>query len=77
MSKRNSKKQQKITLETFKQIFIDHWEEFTSTHSRYNTQYYNEIIEKMINCGNPDEMGYAGWRCMCCGEYHKVAMAGK
>jgi len=74
---KKSKKQQKITIDTFKQIFIDHWAEFTSAHSRYNTQYYNEIIEKMINCGNPDEMGYAGWRCINCGEYRTVAMTCK
>jgi len=77
MRKIKSKKKKKITLETFKQIFIDHWEEFTSTHSRYNTKDYNEIIEKMINCGNPDKMGYAGWRCLNCGDYHKVSMTCK
>lgn len=77
MSKRNSNKQQKVTIGTFKQIFIDHWSEFTAAHSRYNTLYYDGIIEKMINCGNPDKMGYAGWRCMSCGEYRTVAMTCK
>ena len=43
----------------FKQIFADHWDGFTHTHPRYQTSYYNDLVAKMLACGNPDKMGYS------------------
>jgi hypothetical protein len=42
----------------FKQIFVDHWPEFQQFRPRYNTPYYDSLVEKMLDCGNPDRMGY-------------------
>ena len=58
-------KKQKIDKETFKQIFRDHFEEFQKQNPRYNNDYYDEVIEKMINCAEEDS-GYAKYFCMHC-----------
>lgn len=79
MSKKEDKNRNshKIDISTFKQIFSDHWDEFKSIHSRYDTEYYDGMITKMVDCGNPEKMGYAGWRCLGCGEFKTVAMTCK
>ncbi len=41
----------------FKQIFADHWEPFQRTHPRYQTAYYDDLVAKMLDCGNPEKMG--------------------
>jgi hypothetical protein len=62
----------------FKQIFADHWEPFRHAHPRYQTAYYDGLVEKMLGCGNPDKMGYIDYRCPQCGQgYHRVAMTCK
>ena len=52
----------------FKQIFKDHWDGFKAKNPRYEVPYYNEIVAKMLNCGNPEKMGYIEYRCTSCGE---------
>ena len=42
----------------FKQIFADHWEPFQHAHPRYQTSYYDGLVTKMLECGNPEKMGY-------------------
>ena len=42
----------------FKQIFADHWEPFQRAHPRYQTAYYDDLVAKMLDCGNPEKMGY-------------------
>jgi hypothetical protein len=62
----------------FKQIFADHWDVFKQTHPRYNTRYYDGLVEKMLDCGNPDKMGYIEYRCQHCGQgQHWVSMTCK
>lgn len=62
----------------FKQIFVDHWDGFKQVNPRYHTRYYDGLVEKMLNCGNPDQMGYIEYRCQHCGEgTHRVAMTCK
>ena len=62
----------------FKQIFADHWDVFKQTHPRYHTSYYDRLVEKMLDCGNPDKMGYIEYRCQHCGEgQHWVSMTCK
>jgi hypothetical protein len=62
----------------FKQIFADHWDVFKQSHSRYNTHYYDGLVQKMLDCGNPDKMGYIEYRCQHCGEgQHWVSMTCK
>ena len=48
----------------FKQIFADHWEGFKNRYPRYSEGYYEEPVERMMSCGNPEEMGYIGYLCM-------------
>jgi hypothetical protein len=62
----------------FKQIFADHWEGFARVHPRYQTADYADLVAKMLACGNPDQMGYAEYRCLYCGQgKHRVAMSCK
>ena len=41
----------------FKQIVVEHWEGFKHVYPRYNTRYYDGLVDKMLGCGNPDKMG--------------------
>ena len=62
----------------FKQIFADHWDGFTHAHPRYQTAYYNDLVSKMLACGNPEKMGDSEYRCQHCGQgKHLVAMSCK
>ena len=61
----------------FQQIFADHWEVFQHTHPRYQTPYYDELVRKMLDCGNPAKMGDVEYRCLHCGQgKHLVSMSG-
>ncbi len=66
-----------IDKDTFKQIFRDHWKAFQQKNSRYDTVYYQTVIEKMIHCGQPEKMGFAQFFCPDCGETKKVAFSCK
>jgi hypothetical protein len=62
----------------FKQIFADHWQGFKQFRPRYDTPYYDSLVEKMLDCGNPDKMGYIEYRCLECGQgKHLVSMSCK
>jgi hypothetical protein len=57
----------RVDKETFRQIFIDHWDEFKGRFRSYATAYYEEVIAKMLGCGKEDG-GYSEYRCMHCGK---------
>ena len=62
----------------FKQIFHDHWKRFQRHHSHYDRAYYDEVVEKMLACGNPKQIGYTQYRCLDCGQgQHVVPMSCK
>jgi hypothetical protein len=62
----------------FKQIFAEHWDGFTRVYPRYNTPYYEGLVDKMLECGNPEKIGYIAYRCLYCGQgQHRVAMSCK
>jgi hypothetical protein len=62
----------------FKQIFVDHWQGFKQFRPRYDTPYYEGLVNKMLDCGNPDKMGYLEYRCLECGQgTHRVSMSCK
>jgi hypothetical protein len=50
----------------FKQIFQDHWEDFKRSHPAYNEEYYDQLVAKMLGCGEAWN-GYAEYRCVTCG----------
>ena len=66
-----------ISKETFKQIFRDHWPLFKARHPRYDTPYYATVIQKMLDCGDPETMGYMQYRCTQCGETRRIAFTCK
>ncbi|HZC03343.1 MAG TPA: transposase zinc-binding domain-containing protein [Gammaproteobacteria bacterium] len=62
----------------FKQIFADHWSRFQQAPPRYQTSYYDGLVANMLECGNPDKMGYLDYRCHQCGQgKHLVSMSCK
>ena len=62
----------------FKQIFYDHWDDFKQLHPRYDRAYYDGLVQKMLGCGNPEQIGYIEYRCLDCGQgKHLVAMSCK
>lgn len=54
----------------FKQIFRDHWERFKKNHPAYRDEHYEEIVQKMLGCGE-ESNGYSEYRCTGCGEGFK------
>ena len=62
----------------FKQLFAEHWDGFQHVYPRYNTRYYDSLVNKMLACGEPERIGYIEYRCLHCGEgTHQVAMSCK
>jgi len=66
-----------IDKNTFKQIFYDHWDEFKQDHPRFDCPDYNDSVQKMLGCGDPDKMGYVQYRCCQCGEVRRIAFTCK
>jgi hypothetical protein len=62
----------------FKQIFAEHWDGFKHSHPRYQTRYYDSLVDKMLGCGDPEKIGSIEYRCLHCGQgKHVVAMSCK
>ena len=58
---------QRVDKETFRQIFLDHWDGFKNAYPSYDTAQYEEVVQKMLECGS--EMGgYTEYICMLCGK---------
>jgi hypothetical protein len=55
-----------IDRDKFKEIFRSHWESFKDTYFRYRAGRYDEAVQKMIGCGDPNN-GYATYVCCGCG----------
>ncbi len=49
-----------------KEIFRTHWAEFKDNFSRYRSRRYDEVVQKMLGCGDPKN-GYATYICSHCG----------
>jgi hypothetical protein len=44
-----------VDKDTFKQIFWDHWEAFKAWRPRFDTPYYEAVVHKMLDCGDPEK----------------------
>lgn len=64
--------QEKQGWNVFKKIFSENWDSFKMEHSRYDNQYYDSLVEKMLSCGNPEEMGYIEYLCQSCGQGRRL-----
>lgn len=70
--------EQHISKDAFKHIFRDHWEVFKATYPLlYNNDYHDEVVQKMLDCGDPEKMGFAQYRCTFCGETRRIAFSCK
>ena len=60
-----------------KEIFREHWQSFKDRYARYRSERYEEAVEKMLGCGDP-ENGFATYICSKCGqEKKKIAFSCK
>jgi len=60
-----------------KGIFRTHWESFKEIISRYREDRYNEVVQKMLGCGDAKN-GYATYVCgECGGEWRRVPFSCK
>ncbi len=60
-----------------KEIFRTHWKSFKETFSRYREDRYDEVVQKMLGCGDAKN-GYATYVCgKCGGERKKVPFSCK
>lgn len=51
--------------------------DFKKAYPRYDTEYYDGVIAKMLDCGHPKKMGSGGFRCFSYGHFHTFAMTYK
>jgi hypothetical protein len=59
----------------FTQIFAEHWDGCKRVYPRYDRRYYDGLVQKMLGCGDPAQMGSIEYRCLRCGEStHHVSM---
>jgi hypothetical protein len=66
-----------IEKNTFKQIFRDHWEVFKARYPRFDSPDFDAAVQKMLDCGDPEKMGYVQYRCLWCGETRRIAFTCK
>jgi hypothetical protein len=66
-----------IDKDTLKRIFRDHWDAFKAANPRYNTEYHDGVVQKMLDCGDPQKMGFVQYRCLACGEKRRIAFSCK
>ena len=60
-----------------KEIFRTHWESFKEKFSRYREDRYDEVVQKMLGCGDAKN-GYATYVCgECGGEWRRVPFSCK
>ena len=64
-------------INTFKQIFRDHWDTFKARFPRFDTPDYDTAVQKMLACGDAEKMGYVQYRCLWCGEKRRIAFTCK
>lgn len=62
---------------TFKRIFQDHWGEFKLAYPRFDSPHYHAVVQKMLDCGDPQKMGYVQYRCLYCGQFRRIAFTCK
>ena len=66
-----------IDKSTFKKIFYDHWDAFKQFRPRFDSPDYNDTIQKMLDCGDPEKMGFVQYRCCNCGQVQRIAFTCK
>jgi hypothetical protein len=66
-----------ICKDIFKRIISDHWSAFKLAYPKFDSPDYNDVIRKMLCCGDPEKMGYAQYRCEYCGCIRRIAFSCK
>jgi len=60
----------------FRMIFKDNWAGFKASYPAYDTPYYAEVVQKMLNCGK-EEGGYVEYFCTNCKNSKRIAFTCK
>ena len=55
----------------FLKIFLDWWAFFKLLYPSYDTDYYNEVVAKTLNCSNP-KFGFMQFLCLFCGKDSRI-----
>ncbi len=58
---------------TIKQILKDNWQWFYEKHRNRIRDVVIENVNKVMNCGNKDKLGWSLYECKECGHKHYVA----
>ncbi len=66
-----------INKNTFKQIFHTHWDAFKQFRPRFDSPDYNDTVQKMLDCGDPNKMGFVQYKCCNCGQVRRIAFTCK
>ena len=61
----------------FKRIFTENWDLFKEINPRYDNPDYNDNVQKMLDGGDPDKMGFVQYCCPSCGETRRIAFSCK
>ncbi len=43
-------------------VFGEHWDGFKRVHPRYHMRYYDSLVDKMLRCGDPEQIGFIEYR---------------
>ncbi|MHC9538753.1 MAG: transposase zinc-binding domain-containing protein [Vulcanimicrobiota bacterium] len=52
-------------------MFTENWESFKKKYPAYDMEYYDEVVNKMLGCGDPAN-GFIEYRCMDCWEERRI-----
>ncbi len=62
----------------FKEIFTEHWSGFQQFRPRYDTPSYDDLVDKRLRGGKPDQRGSIAYRCLHGGQgKQRVSMSCK
>lgn len=56
----------------FKEIFARHWSGFKELYPMYDDKYYDELVDKMLTCGDPKRIGYIEYQCQRCAHGNRI-----
>ncbi|MBC2694985.1 MAG: IS91 family transposase, partial [Desulfobacteraceae bacterium] len=52
--------------DVFRNIFVDHWDQFKEEYPTYDKPQYEAPVQKMLGCGK-ESNGYSEYICINCG----------
>lgn len=63
--------EEKTAKNVFLEIFNQHWDEFKSLYPNYSEKRFDEVIQSIVKCGDP-EFGFKQYQCFNCGKDSRI-----